>query len=112
MKKDVNIYIEDIIYSCDKIAKYIHNKSNEEFDEDTELQDAVIRRLLIIGEAVKKLPQEYRENHPDINWRQAAAMRDVLVHDYDDIDMNRVWLTIIEILPKFKNKVEKLIDKL
>ena len=109
MKKDLRVYIEDIVDSCAKIAQYIDVQSKEQFEENIELQDAVIRRLQIVGEAVKRLPQEYREKHAHIDWRKAAAMRDVLVHDYDDVDMDRVWVTITKILPPFKNQIEKLI---
>lgn len=63
MKKDLRVYLEDIIESCNRIAQYIEGKTFEQFCEDIESQDAVIRRLQIIGEAVKRLPQEYRNNN-------------------------------------------------
>jgi len=111
MKKDPLVYLEDIVDSSNKIAEYIAGKTQEQFHENVELQDAVIRRLQIVGEAVKRLPSEYRESHANIDWKSAAAMRDVLVHDYDDIDMKKVWVTIIEILPSFKSQVEELLDE-
>ncbi len=110
MKKDLRVYLEDIIVSCDRIAQYIHSETQKQFNEDIELQDAVIRRLLIIGEAVKRLPEDYREKHHNIDWRKATGMRDVLIHNYDDLDMNRVWITITVILPQFKNQIEKLME--
>ncbi len=111
MNKDPQIYIRDIILSCDRIAQYIDKKTSQDFKANDELQDAVIRRLLIIGEAVKKLPKEFREKHINIEWRKASAMRDVLVHDYDDIDIDRVWLTISSVIPSFKMQIEKLISQ-
>jgi uncharacterized protein with HEPN domain len=67
MKKDFRVYLDDVIISSVAIAKYIQGKTKEEFDQNGELQDAVIRRLEIIGEAAKRLPREFRDQHPEIN---------------------------------------------
>ena len=69
MTKDYKVYLEDIITSCELIAKYIQGINKEDFEENVDKQDAVIRRLEIIGEAIKRLPMEFREKHPEVAWK-------------------------------------------
>lgn len=71
MKRDVRVYIEDILESITKIEEYMGNLKNEDdFYEDTQIQDAVLRRLEIIGEAVKNVPQDLRDKYPEIPWKK------------------------------------------
>ncbi len=109
MKKDIRIYLDDVIESCTLIAKYIEGKNKQDFDKNEELQDAVIRRLEIIGEAIKRIPKDFRDKHPEIVWKKATGMRDVLIHAYDEVETNQVWLTITEALPSFKQQIEQLL---
>ncbi len=81
MKRDTNIYLADIIESIEKIEKYLAEISETEFYTDEEKQDAVIRRLEIIGKAVKKLPDDFREVHTQIPWKKIAGMRDIMIHE-------------------------------
>ncbi|MCF8246329.1 MAG: DUF86 domain-containing protein [Saprospiraceae bacterium] len=79
-KRDDLVSLDDILESIEKIEDYIHGMSEREFELSSEKQDAVIRRIEIIGEAVKNISEKTREEYPDVQWRQIAGMRDVVIH--------------------------------
>ena len=112
MKKDLRVYIDDVVKSSNLIAKYIDGKSEQEFNDSEELQDAVIRRLEIIGEAIKRLPMEFREQHSEIEWKKATGLRDILIHHYDEVETKQIWFTITEIMPAFTSQIEELLAQL
>ena len=85
------------------MESYLGGVNEVGFGKDTQLQDAVIRRLAIIGEAVKHLPQEFKEAHADIPWKEMTGMRDVLIHEYSGINMKRVWDTVKKDLATLKD---------
>lgn len=76
--------------------------TKEKFFESLTIQDAVIRRLTIIGEAVKNIPDSLRKNYPKIAWRKIAGLRDVLIHAYFGVDMELVWKIIKDDIPELK----------
>jgi len=112
MKKDFRVYLDDIIESCKKINRYIKDVDYATFESNEELQDAVLRRLEIIGEATNRLPEEFKEQYSEIAWRKATGMRNILIHMYDDVDFEIVWKTITEILPPFRKQIEELLQKI
>lgn len=105
MKKEILVYVEDVLESIAKIEEYTKGSLEEEFYDNTELQDAVLRRLEVIGEAVKNIPQEFRDKYPAIPWKKIAGMRDVLIHEYAGVIMERVWNVITGDLPELKSRM-------
>lgn len=110
MKKDPIVFIGHIIESIDLIEKYSENLTPEKFKKDQGMQDAIVRRLEIIGEAVKNIPLGFRTKHSEIPWKQMAGMRDILIHEYFDIDLPLTWAVVKRELPTVKQKLESLLS--
>lgn len=108
-KRKPDVYLQDILESIGYIHRFLDGVSEEEFYENVEKQDAVLRRLEIIGEAVKHLPQEIRDDHPKTPWRQIAGMRDIIIHEYFGITLEMVWIVATEDILGLKAKVEEII---
>lgn len=110
MARDIGLYLDDILESIEKIETYTQTINEEEFSRNTEVQDAVLRRLAIIGEAVKHLPEDLKEKHKQIPWKQIAGARNIFIHEYFGVRMERIWKTVKEDLPKLKRVVESLVS--
>ncbi|MGI0480224.1 DUF86 domain-containing protein [Geminocystis sp. CENA526] len=93
------ITLLDIYQAIELIFKYTKNVSYQELVENQEKQDAILRRIMIIGEATKRLSPEFRQLHFSIPWKQIAGMRDILTHNYDNVDLEEVWTVITVNLP-------------
>ena len=109
-KRKPDVYLQDILESINHIQRFLDGVSEEKFYKNVEKQDAVLRRLEIIGEAVKHLPEEIREDHPDIPWRQIAGMRDIIIHEYFGITLEMVWIVASEDILDLKRKVEEIME--
>lgn len=109
MKKDHKIFIGHIIESIELIEQYADGLTPDKFKENMAMQDAIIRRLEIIGEAVKNIPSAFRTKHSEIPWKQMAGMRDILIHEYFDIDLALTWGVVKRELPAVKEKLQKLL---
>ena len=105
--RDYRLYLEDILKAVESIEKYVEGLDARSFESDRKTQDAVVHNLEIIGEAVKRVPDEFRTKHPEIEWKPAAAMRDFLIHDYPEVDVDAVWHTVMDDLPALKAGVTK-----
>ncbi|MZP42635.1 DUF86 domain-containing protein [Heliobacterium gestii] len=78
--------------------------------QSTQLQDAVIRRLEIIGEASNKLSREFQRTHADIPWSMIISMRNILIHEYFGVDLDVIWDTHVYNLPELKDKIVRLME--
>lgn len=92
--KSIMVYLDDILESIGHIRDYVKGKSFKDFETDVALQDAVVRRLEIIGEAAKRIPDRIRKKCPKIPWKDIAGMRDVLIHEYAGVSAETVWKTV------------------
>ena len=96
------VYIADIIESIDLIEAYCKGISEEHFSRDTQLQDAVLRRFQIIGEAAGNIPNVLRKKFPKIPWKKIVAQRNLIIHDYATVRPHEVWMVIKKDLPVLK----------
>jgi len=111
MKKDPKIFLEHILESIEIIENHTKAVSKEKLFRNIIIQDAVIRRIEIIGEAVKNLPPDYKRKHPEIEWREIIGMRNKLIHEYFGVNLNVVWRTINKDIPQLKKQVSKLLEE-
>lgn len=112
MEKDLEIFLGHIRESIEEIENYTGGMLKKDFLKSRKTQDAVIRRIEIIGEAVKNLPRDFKERHREIPWREIAGMRDQLIHGYFGIDMNVVWKTVKKDIPELKQEIGGLLENL
>lgn len=109
MKNDT-IYLRHILEAIEKIEHYLLNTTYKSFSANDMMIDAVVRELEIIGEASSKLSKEFKDNHSDVAFRDAADMRNFLIHEYFGVRKEIVWETCQEDLPKVKKLIDDLLD--
>jgi len=85
--------------------------SEVKFSKSVTIQDATVRRLEIIGEAVRNIPDSFRKKHAKVPWKKIAGLRDVLIHEYFGVDMELVWKIANKDIPKLKKQVINLLEK-
>ena len=110
MKKDPTVWLEHVLESIEIIDDHVADTTKVDFNSDVKLQDAVIRRLEIIGEATKNIPERVKEEYPDVLWQKITGMRDILAHEYFRVDTDVVLNTINDDLPELKKQIEKALD--
>lgn len=99
----------DILAAARLVQMFIAGVDRTTFETDLMRQSAVVRQLEIMGEATKRLSEPFRASHPTIPWRQMAGMRDILIHNYDDVDLDEVWNVATISIPELIQQIEPLV---
>jgi uncharacterized protein with HEPN domain len=111
MSKDPRVYLAHILECAQKIERFTAD-GRERFLQDVMVQDAVLRNFEIIGEAAKRLDDAYRSAHPEVPWRALAGLRDVLIHQYEGVDLEKVWAIVEKELPALRQAIAGLLPPL
>jgi len=112
MPRDYKIYLTDILESIEKIEDYAKNVSFEDLSSDEMRKDAIIRNLMVIGEAAKNIPKDIRSKSTEIEWEKISGLRDILIHQYFGTDLDTLWDVIKNNLPMLKRNIRVLIKKI
>lgn len=108
--RDWHLRVEDMVDAVDAISSFVKDMSFELFCQDRKTVDAVVRNLQVIGEAARALPEQVRQQYPDIPWNNIVGMRSVLVHEYFGVDFDILWTTIQNDLPPLRTRLQSILD--
>jgi uncharacterized protein with HEPN domain len=108
MSKDFRPFLADIANACEKVIRYTATLPFEAFRSDEMRVDAVLRNLMVIGEAVKQLPQEFRVQNPAIEWTKIVRFRDLAIHRYFAVDLQIVWDIVQNHVPPLLSYLQSL----
>jgi len=107
-KRNSKLYLKDILDSIEKIEDYTKDLTFQEFPANKMAVDAVIRNFEIIGEAGKNIPDDLKNSHSEIPWKEMTGMRDKMIHQYFGIDLDIIWKTLKDRLPQIKILIKNI----
>jgi uncharacterized protein with HEPN domain len=110
MIHDPKIFVMHILDSIELLKEYTRGVTKEEFIASTKIQDSIVRRIEIIGEATKNLSKDWKASHQEIPWKDLAGMRDVVIHGYFKVNHNLTWHAATVELPNLEQRLRKLLD--
>ena len=112
MNKEPLIFIEHILESIEKIKLYAENFTKAQLTKDAKIQDAIIRRIEVIGEAAKNLQNDFKNRDPEVKWSEIIRTRDKITHHYFGIDLDVVWGILKKDIPILEKQMFAIKEKL
>ena len=110
--KENKVYLDHILDCIHNILSYTEGMDEDSFNKNFMVQDAVVRNFQIIGEATKRIKPDFKTSHPNVPWKKMTGMRDKLVHDYFQIDLETVWNTVVIDIPSPLIELKEIHSKL
>jgi len=111
MKRVYEDYLRDMLENAEKARSFVKGLAYDDFRNDDKAMYAVIRAFEIIGEAARQIPEDVRDTHPEIQWREIMGMRNKLTHEYFGVNTEVVWRTVKEDLPVIIPALRKMFKK-
>ena len=108
-KRDIQLFIADMLEAIEKVHRYVSGLDLERFLKDDLVIDAVVRNLEVIGEAAKHLPSNLRERYTGIDWRRVIGFRNIVIHEYFDVDARIVWTIATQQLQALKEVLQAML---
>jgi len=105
-------YLWDMLEAAKTILGFTRNVTLEGYRADLMLRLAVEREIGIIGEAARRVSDSFRIVHPDIPWQKMISQRNVMIHEYSDVDHERIWRLVVEHVPRLVEQLIPLIPPL
>jgi len=110
-KRNINLFLTDILTACEKILRYADSIHQENGICDEKEMEAILYNLLVLGEAARSVPSEYKSLHPEVPWKRMVGMHDKLIHQYWGMQQMTIWNTIEHNIPDLMEKMRNLIIK-
>ena len=110
-RRDPLVAVQQMRDSAQLVLATAQDRSRDDLDSDALLEAGMTRWMELIGEAARRVPDEFRERYPGVPWRQTTDLRNVLIHDYDTVDLDELWRIIHEHLPPLVEQLQAIIDE-
>lgn len=105
------LYLSDIVEAAERIAEFVVGLDEAAFYRDAKTQSAVLQKLIVIGEAAARLPQDFKDRHPEIEWHDIVAFRNILVHSYFSVKLDIVWETVQQDAPILRRQIAHILEQ-